>query len=78
MSYEKEKELENMPYTVVGHSSMGDGRLHITLTGEGILHLAKKVKKDDLVCYTTWTDISDEGRKKTYYSKWEISKKKRD
>ena len=42
----KEREIKGLPYSVVGHTNTGNPRLSITLTGEGILALAKKVKKE--------------------------------
>ena len=70
--FNKEKSINNLPYTVVGHSSTGNPMLHISLTGEGILALAKKVKKGDLVRYETWSDITDECQKQRHYSRWTL------
>ena len=68
----KERQINKLPYTVVGHSSTGNPISHLTLTGEGILALAKKVKKGDLVRYETWADITDECQKQRHYSRWII------
>jgi len=68
----KEKTLEKLPYTVVGHSHLGKPSLHLTLTGEGILAIAKKVKKGDLVRYETWSDVTEECEKEHHYSRWTL------
>ena len=70
--YGKEKYIEGLPYTVVGHSSTPKPMLHILLTAEGIIALAKKVKKGDLVRYETWSDINEECEKERHFSRWTL------
>lgn len=69
------EESIEVPYTVVGHSSMGDGSLHILFTAEGLKAISDKIKEGDLVRYETWSDISDRGKTQRHYSEWTIIRK---
>lgn len=71
----EEIEQVNLPYTVVGHSSIPNPELSILLTAEGIKELAKRTKKGDMVRITEWSDISKECEKKSHYQKITIIKK---
>lgn len=68
-------EVKNLPYTVVGHSSIPTPKLSILFTAEGIKALAKKVRKGDMLRYETWTDFTNECRDEKYYHRWEIVRK---
>jgi len=68
----KNKDINGLPYTVVGHSSLRLPNLSITLTGEGIIALAKKVKKGDLVRYETWSDVTNECETEKHYDRWTL------
>ena len=71
----KEIEQKNLPYTVVGHTSVSILRFSILLTAEGIKELAKRMKKGDMVRITEWSDISQECEKNIHYQKITIIKK---
>ena len=72
------KEYQNdMPYTIVGHSAIQKPILSITLTAEGIKELAKRMKDDDRVIITEWTEYTNEFQEAKYFSKIEIIRKSR-
>lgn len=58
MSKFEEISQENLPYTVVGHTSTPKPMLSILLTAEGIIELAKRVEKGDMVRITEWSDYT--------------------
>jgi len=69
-----EETQEGLPYTVVGHSAMPMPKMSILLTGEGIIELAKRVKKEDRVRVVQWSDYTDECTTVRYYGKITIIK----
>lgn len=73
---DKEIEQKNLPYTVVGHTSIPKPILSILLTAEGIKELAKRTKKGDMVRITEWSDVSEECYKESHYGKITIIKSK--
>lgn len=71
-----EIEQKNMPYTVVGHTSVPDPVLSILLTAEGIKELAKRTEKGDSVRIRIWSDVSKECESKKHYQRITIIKGK--
>ena len=69
--------IKDMPYTVIGGSSLPEPKRRLVLTGEGIKHLAKLVNNNDIVVYTDWEDFTEEGEVVKHYSKWEIIRKQK-
>jgi len=67
-----EKEIKNLPYTIVSHTAIQAPRLSILLTAEGISAIAKKVKKGDMVRITEWSDYSNECKKVKHYGEISI------
>jgi len=70
----KETELENLPYTIVGHTSPPKPELSILLTGEGIKAIAERVTNNDRVRITVWSDYNNECEKQNSYQKFTILK----
>ena len=66
----------DMPYTVVGHSSINAPLLNIVLTAAGIKELAKRMNDEDMVSITEWSDYTNECQEIKHYGKIEIIRKK--
>ena len=71
----KKEVQQNMPYTVVGYSSIPEPKLSILLTGKGIHELAKRMDIDDCVRIEEWSDITEECEKKKHYQRITIIRK---
>lgn len=63
----KDLEKLELPYTVIGHSSLGTPSLHIALTGKGIKAIAAQVEDDDTVHINQWADVTEHGQKVRHY-----------
>lgn len=72
---DKEEVQKNLPYFVVGSSSMPTPRLSYVFTAEGIKELAKRTKKGDMVRVESWSDVSDECESKKHYGRVTIIRK---
>lgn len=57
----------NLPYLIVGHSSVPNPSISILLTGEGIKELAKRMKNEDRCRITVWSDVTERGESKKHY-----------
>ena len=68
----KDREIKGLPYSVIGHSATPLPMLSVTFTAQGILALAKKIKKGDLVRYTAWSDVNEECESRKHYSEWTL------
>lgn len=77
MSQNDEITQKNMPYTVVGHTSIPSPRLSIVLTAKGIKELAKRTGEHDLVRIAEWSDVTEECEKKSHYGRITIIKRDR-
>ena len=66
---------QDLPYTVVGHTSTPNPKLSILLTAEGLKALAEKTEPGDMVRLTIWDDVTEECEKKRHFQKFEIVKR---
>ena len=69
-----EETQNNLPYTIVGHTSLPQPRFSMLLTAEGIKELANRMKKEDKCRITIWEDSNDENQSKKYFQKITIVK----
>lgn len=69
--YEREIQSD-MPYTIVGSTSMPQPIHTLTLTAAGIKELAERTKPTDLVKIEQWQDYTDRGEHVRYYQRFVI------
>jgi len=68
-----EKVLKDLPYTVIGGTSLSYPKQRIIFTGKGIKELAKRIAKDeDSVVYESWADCTNECTELKHFSRWKI------
>lgn len=65
----KPKKFKNLPYTIVGGTSLPRPKMRIVLTGEGIKEMAKQIKKTDSVEIVQWADCNKEADEMRYYQR---------
>lgn len=65
----KDEVQQDMPYTIVGHSSVGNPMLSIIMTAEGIKELAKRMNERDRVRFEEWKDLTNECQDVKHYSR---------
>lgn len=76
MKNKNEETMENLPYTVIGHSGCPTPKLSILLTAKGIKEIAKRIDNEDCVRITEWSDYSDECENVKHYGKITVIKGK--
>lgn len=74
---DKEEPIKNLPYTVVGGTSIPNPSNSILFTAKGIKAIAEQVEEGDLIRYKEWKDVTEEGENVRYYSRWTIIKKEK-
>lgn len=75
---DKEITIKDLPYTVVGSTSIPTPKNSILFTAKGIKAIADKAEEDDLIRYEAWNDVTEEGNNVKHYSKWTIIKKEKE
>ena len=75
MSFINNEELENLPYTVIGHTAIPSPTMHIALTGKGLKSIADQVEDEDTVHIKMWSDYSNEGASAKHYQRITVSRK---
>ena len=65
----KKIELTDLPYTVIGHTSVPLPILSISLTAQGIKKLAKRTKNSDVIRIEQWQDVNNECNSIKHYGR---------
>lgn len=65
---------KELPYTIVGHSSVPKPKIHITLTAKGIKAIAEQCEDGDYIYIDIWEDITDHCNSLKYHSQITVVK----